>query len=205
MTRTLAWPHPAGPAPVSWRELIMKERRPPHHDRVRFAYRDAYLEPPGDQDSCGSIGRRTRRAAERVRDAARDRLPDRPCVGRPRRRPGRHHDPSWHQTGRAIMVWPPAPGDVEWPPVTGVGDDALDAFTAEVAPWRDDSPCLGEWRAIRRVASASGLPLQERSGSETQPDVGSRLVSRLVSQTVLVARLLPARDSRCSSFRAATL
>jgi hypothetical protein len=160
------------------RELIMKERRPPHHYRVRLAYRDAYLEPL-------VIKTLVARSAD---------APDeRPNVFVTLFAIGFLIVQVWGghgadldgimtragtKTGRAIMVWPPVPGNVEWPPVTPVGDDSLDEFTAEVAPWHDDSPGMAEWRAMRRAASARGLATQERLGSETEPDVGSKTGAR---------------------------
>lgn len=151
----------------------MTERRPPHHYRVRLAYREVYLEPLV-----------IKTLVARSEDA-----PDeRPNVFVTLLAIGFLLIHVWGghgadldaimtragtKTGRAIMVWPPVPTEVEWPPAIPVGDDSLDEFTAEVAPWRDCSPGMAEWRAMRRSATATRLSPQESAESGAQPDVGS--------------------------------
>jgi hypothetical protein len=52
--------------------------------------------------------------------------------------------------GRAIMIWPPVPPAVTWPPAHAIPEEELDEFAREVILWPDDSPDLAAWRALRR-------------------------------------------------------
>jgi hypothetical protein len=50
---------------------------------------------------------------------------------------------------RAVMIWPPVPTAMEWPPRVAIPEEEFDAFTREVIPWADDSPDMAEWRRRR--------------------------------------------------------
>lgn len=51
--------------------------------------------------------------------------------------------------GNAIMLWPPVPNPVGWPPVRAVEEEDLDEFAHAAIPWAHPSPSLEEWRSKR--------------------------------------------------------
>lgn len=142
------------------RELIRSEGRPPHHHVVRVAHRKEYEE-----------ALLLHALVARSEDAS-DERPDAFGVlmgighlliqvwgghgadtGEPLRRYGM-------KIGNALMVWPPVPRNVEWPPAVPITDESFDAFAREVLPWRTESPDLAAWRASRQVDNARSQGFQ---------------------------------------------
>jgi hypothetical protein len=132
------------------RHLIREQLRPPHHHLVRLAYRDEYLE---------SLVVKTLVARS---DEAPDERPDSFATllgigfviiqvwgGH-----GADTGGGLTRTGttidRAVMVWPPVPRAIDWPPPTPIPEDDFDDLAREVIMWADDSPDLAAWRATRR-------------------------------------------------------
>jgi hypothetical protein len=137
------------------RHLVREQLRPPQHHRVRLAYRDAYLEPLVVKTLVGRS------------DTAADERPDVFITlialgfllvhvwgghGAP---PSKGFTTTGTQLDRALTVWPPIIGTVVWPPRVPVNDEDMDDFTAEVAPWTDESPGVADWRAMRRVTGTT--------------------------------------------------
>lgn len=55
------------------------------------------------------------------------------------------------RTDRTVMVWPPLPRRVEWPPNKAVSEEEFDELAREVITWADDSPDIAKWRERRRA------------------------------------------------------
>jgi hypothetical protein len=144
------------------RELIRLEGRPPHHHVVRVAHRNDYQEalllhaqvarsedaPDEGPDAFGVLMGLGHLLVQVWGGHGAD-------TGEPLRRYGT-------KIGNALMVWPPVPTNVEWPPAVSIGDESFDAFAREVLPWRTDSPALAAWRASRQEDIAARDRFQPR-------------------------------------------
>ena len=51
---------------------------------------------------------------------------------------------------RALMVWPPVPTPVQWPPAVAIPEEDFDDLAQAVIPWADDSPDMAAWRQRRQ-------------------------------------------------------
>lgn len=131
------------------RRLIRREMRPPSHHRIRLACRDAYMEPLITK----TLVARSEGAADEAPDVFVTVLAIGFLVVHIWGGHGTWEAKTLAHTGvrtdRSLMVWPPIPGDVAWPPAISLKEEDLDEFTAEVVPWADDSPRLADWRARR--------------------------------------------------------
>ena len=131
------------------RELIRTELRPPHHHRVRLAYRSECSE---------SLVLKTFVARSA---GAEDEGPDSFATliaigflliqvwGGHGADTGVGLTRAGTKIGRAIMLWPPVMGAVEWPPVQPIPESDLDAFAREVIPFTEDSPEYAAWKQRR--------------------------------------------------------
>lgn len=138
------------------RELIRTQGRPPHHHLVRIAHRKEYREAL----LLHTLVARSEDAQDERPDAF-GTLMGIGCLlvqvwgghgadtGEPLKRYGT-------RISNAIMMWPPVPSTVEWPPVVSIEDDGFDAFAREVLPWQTDSPDLAAWRESRRLLDLGG-------------------------------------------------
>jgi hypothetical protein len=135
------------------RDLIRTEQRPPAHHRVRLAARSEVRE---SMMVTFRIGRSV--------DAP-DEKPDvfatvitlgflRLQVWGGHGNPGSGLSQAGSSSPQAVMIWPPTPRAVTWPPPQSVDDAEFDAFATEVIPWDDDGPGLEEWRQMRRPGPA---------------------------------------------------
>lgn len=144
------------------REIIRTDGRPPHHHVVRVAHRNEYREalllhtlvarsadaPDEQPDAFGVLMGIGHLLVQVWGGHGAD-------TGDPLSRYGT-------ETGTALMVWPPVPGSVEWPPASPVSDEGFDAFAREVLPWRTDSPDLAAWRASRQILTPPSDPSQQQ-------------------------------------------
>lgn len=136
---------------VEDRQLIRTELRPPFHHRVRLAHRDEVGE--------SLVLKMLVAQSEDAKDDRPDTFASLLGIGflliQVWGGHGADTGPGLAQVGtkigRAVMIWPPVPVSVEWPPVTPVREEDFDEFAREVVPWADDSPDLAEWRAMRRL------------------------------------------------------
>lgn len=134
------------------RELVREEVRPPHHHRVRLAYRSSYLE----SSVAKTLIARTEDAPDERPDAFATLLALGFVIVQVWGGHGVAQGDLLAKAGtaapRSMMAWPPIPAGANWPPALDVSDEELDAFAREVIPWADDSPDLAQWRGLRNRA-----------------------------------------------------
>ena len=132
------------------RRLIRGELRPPHHHLVRLACRKEYLEALVVK----TLVARTADADDARPDAFATLVGIGFLIvqvwGGHGADTGGGLTRMGTQTDRAVMVWPPVPPSVTWPPLTPIAEEEFDNLAREVIPWANDSPELTAWRAIRQ-------------------------------------------------------
>jgi hypothetical protein len=143
------------------RDVVRIDGRPPHHHVVRVAYRKQYREalllhtlvarsgdaPDDKPDAFGVLMAIGHLLVQVWGGHGAD-------TGEPLSRYGTKID-------KAVMVWPPVPNKVEWPPALSIPDEGFDAFAREVLPSGTDSPDLAAWRTSQLQTPSSGIPPPE--------------------------------------------
>ncbi|MEZ5343767.1 MAG: hypothetical protein R2706_20730 [Acidimicrobiales bacterium] len=132
------------------RTLMRSELRPPHHHRVRLAYRDAYSE--------SLVAKMLVAGTENAKDSQPDCFALLLAIGFLVVQVWGGHGTSTEvepdfvgtERRRTLSVLPPVPRTVSWPPSVSVSDEDLDALAREPISWADDSPELATWREMRR-------------------------------------------------------